>query len=209
MYCSDIVRDMVRLTHHYPASSINPVIKMIIMSDIFFWSAWYTVLPILSIFIVQEVPGASVETAAFGFSFYLLARVAASIVGSKFCAHARDSRKVFMIIYAILILNIAYVLMAFTRSIFSIYMFYTIIGMGIGLASPIRSALFSTHLDKNKETFEWALLDSVILIGIAICSIVSGVIIRDYGYTTLFLLATFFNFLSIFPYFAYKHMHRI
>lgn len=200
---------MVRLTHHYPASGINPVVKMIMLSDIFFWSAWYTVLPILSIFIVQEVPGATVETAAFGFSFYLLSRVAASLIGSKFSSHARDSRKIFMIIYAILILNIAYILMAFSRSVITIYMFYIIIGLGIGLASPIRATLFSAHLDKNKETFEWALLDSIILIGIAVCSILSGIIIRDYGYATLFLLATFFNFLSIFPYFAYKRIYKI
>ena len=108
---------MVRFSNHYPLSSLNPVIRIIIISDIFFWSAWYTVLPILSIFFVQEIPGATIDTAAFGFSFYLLARVAASMIGSKFAANARDSRKVFMIIYSILILNLAYVLMAFTRSL--------------------------------------------------------------------------------------------
>lgn len=200
---------MVRLSHHFQLTSINPVIKIIIISDIFFWSAWYTVLPILSIFFVQEIQGATIDTAAFGFSFYLLARVAASLIGSKFSANASDSRKIFMIIYAILILNIAYVLMAFTRSLGTVYAFYIIVGMGIGLASPVRSALFSTHLDKHKETFEWALSDSVVLVGIAICSIIGAVIIRDYGYTTLFLVATFFNFLSIFPYFAYKHLRKI
>ncbi len=193
----------------YFKTYVDPVVRMIILSDIFFWSAWYTVLPLLSVFAIQEIPGATIETATFGFSIYLVSRVIASMLGSVFSAKTTDGRRVFILIYSILVLNLAYILMAFTRSIVTFYIFYIIIGLGFGLANPIRSALFSMHLDKHKETMEWAVLDSLILLGIAACALIGGMVIKQYGFTVLFLLATIFNFMSIFPYLLYKHRYKI
>jgi len=56
---------------------------------------------------------------------------------------------------------------------------------------------------------EWAVLDSLILLGIAACALIGGMVIKQYGFTVLFLLATIFNFMSIFPYLLYKHRYKI
>lgn len=182
---------------------INAIVKAYIISDSLLWSAWNFVTPIFAIFVLNNIRGGSIETASFGFSAYLIARVIVELLAGKMLVDTSDKRKMKMAIIGMFFLSVSYLGFAFTSEIFQMYFFYIIAGMGLGIASPAKNALFSIHLDKSKEAAEWGISDAVTFAGMAFASAIGGFIVKLYGFQTLFLLAFAINILAIIPYFLF------
>lgn len=182
---------------------INPIVKAYIVSEAFLWSAWDFVLPIIAIFISANIPGGNIKTAATGFSIYLISRVVFELISGKLLLKTSDRKKITIAIFGILFLSLAYFGFAFAKTLPVIFLFYSILGMGLGIATPAKSSLFAIHLDKNRETSEWSLTDAVCAISMALATALGGFIAADYGFQTLFLIAGIVNILSVLPYLLY------
>lgn len=178
----------------------NPIVKSFITSEILIWSAWNFIAPIFAIFAATQVPGGNIEVAASSFSAHLITRVFFELFSSRFLSKSSDRAKLILSIIGILLLSIGFVGFAFANQVILLYLWYIICGIGIGIASPAKNSLFSMHLDKNKEAVEWGLYDAITFTGIAIAATIGGVIAKQYGFTTLFLLSAIVNLWGIFPY---------
>lgn len=179
---------------------INAIIKAFIISEAFLWSAWNFVTPLFAIFVIQDIAKGTIEVAATSYSLYLVIRVIFELISGKILTKSNDRGKISMAIFGILCLSLAYVGFAFSASTFHIFLFYSVLGIGLGVASPAKNSLFSIHLDKNKETTEWSLADGVTFICMAMATAIGGFVATQYGFKILFILAGSINFLSIVPY---------
>src|SRR5471030_1584566 len=146
---------------------INPIIKAYIVSETFLWSAWNFVTPIFAIF-ATGLPGGSIEIAASCFSTHLISRVIFEIITGRYVARASEHKKFMATILGMSILTFAYILLSFTNTIFVLYFNCVLTGMAIGIATPSKNTLFAMHLDKNKESEEWSVLDTGVLTGVAL-----------------------------------------
>lgn len=182
---------------------INPIVKSFIISETFLWSAWNFVTPIFAIFVVSNIQGGDVQIAASAFSVYLIARVFSELLSGRYLLKKTDRDKFVITIIGILFISLSYVGFAFSRTILFLFIFYAIAGIGLGIASPAKNSLFSTHLDKNKEPSEWGIYDAVTFIGMALATALGGFIAGQYGFQFLFFLASIINLLGIFPYLLY------
>lgn len=178
----------------------SPIVRAFIIEESFLWSAWNFVIPLFPIFIVKNVQGGSIESAAMAYSIYLVARVICELLSGRFLKGSNDRTKLIVSIIGMVLLSVSYMGFAFSATIYSIVFFYVVMGIGLGIASPAKSALFSMHLDKNKETTEWGFLDAVTFICIALAVSLGGFIATAYGFPSLFLLASVVNILGIIPY---------
>ena len=181
---------------------VNKVIAIIIASDFMVTTGAALLSPIFALF-VTSVPNGNIEIAATAYSVHLLVRVVAEIVSGRYFSSASETKKFFIIILGMIIMSISYFGFIFVSSITTLYFFYSILGLGIGLISPVKNSLFSTHLDKNKEAVEWGLLDAVTLSFIALSSALGGFIAQKYGFQTLFFLAAIVNVIGALPYLLY------
>lgn len=182
---------------------INPVVKSFIISETFLWSAWNFVTPIFAIFVVNNIEGGNVQIAASAFSVYLIARVFSELLSGRYLLGKTEREKFILAIIGMLLVSLAYVGFSFSRTIFFLFVFYAVAGIGLGIATPAKNSLFSTHLDRNKEPGEWGIYDAVIFVGMALATALGGFIANQYGFQFLFFLASIINFLGIFPYLLY------
>lgn len=182
---------------------INPIVKSFIISETFLWSAWNFVTPIFAIFVVSNIQGGDVQIAASAFSVYLIARVFSELLSGRYLLKKTDRDKFVITIIGILFISLSYIGFAFSRTILFLFIFYAIAGIGLGIASPAKNSLFSTHLDKNKEPSEWGIYDAITFIGMALATALGGFIAGQYGFQFLFFLASIINLLGIFPYLLY------
>lgn len=186
----------------YPSHfKINPIVKAYIVSESLIWSATNLILPIAAIFVVNNVTGGSIQSAAFGFSIYLTSRVIFELIIGRMLISASDHKKFTYIAVGLFIITISYLGFAFTTNLPMLYTFYFLMGLGISIATPAKNALFSAHLDKSKATAEWSITDAAILMSDAIAIIIGGYIATNFGFKPLFILASTINFLGIIPYF--------
>lgn len=183
---------------------INKIVEAFIISETFLWSAWNFVTPIFAIFVVTSIKGGDIQIAASAYSVCLIARVVLEIISGKYLSHKTDSNKLYLTIIGIALMSLSYLGFAFSHSILSLFLFYILIGIGFGIASPAKYSLFTDHIDKNKATTEWSLYDAITLIGIALATALGGFIASQYGFTVLFILASIVNVLGTVPYIFYR-----
>jgi MFS family permease len=189
---------------------MNAAVKAFIMSESFLWPAWNFMAPIMAIFAANSLPGGSIETAGFAYSIHLVVRVVFELISGKFLAGSHTRKKIYVIITGISIVSVAYLNLAFSTTISHFYLSMGIAGMGFGLISPAKNSMFSTHLDKDRESVEWGITDATVFISIALAASLGGLIASKYGFHVLFSLAAWVNTLAAFPYAIYlykKHPH--
>jgi len=182
---------------------INPIVKSFIISETFLWSAWNFVTPIFAIFVVSSIQGGDVQIAAAAFSVHLIARVFSELISGRYLLKKPDRVKFVITVIGMLFISLSYIGFAFSRTILVLFIFYAVAGIGLGIASPAKNSLFSTHLDRNKEPSEWGVYDAVVFIGMALATALGGFIAGQYGFQFLFFLASIVNLLGIFPYLLY------
>ena len=183
--------------------TINPIVKTYIVAEAFLWSAWDFVMPIFGIFIVTNIAGASIQSAATGYSIYLVNRVIFEIISGRILKGSSDRKKFITTILGMACLSIAYIGFSFSQNLIAIFSFYSLLGLGLGIASPAKNSLFAIHLDKNKEATEWSLADAVAFICMALATSLGGFIATQYGFSALFLIAGIINLLGMIPYILY------
>ncbi len=183
---------------------VNSIVEAFIISETFLWSAWNFVTPIFAIFVISSIKGGNVQIAASAFSVCLIARLILEIISGKYLDNKSDKHKLFLAIVGMILMSVAYLGFAFTHSILSLFLFYILIGVGFGVASPAKYSLFTEHIDRDKATTEWSLYDAITLIGIASATALGGFIASLYGFTFLFILASVVNLLGTIPYLFFR-----
>lgn len=179
---------------------VNPVVKAYVIADTLLWSAWNLTTPIFAIFVVTKVIGGNIETAATGYSVYLISRVIFELLSARYLAHKSDKKKFAITVTGMLCMSSAYIGFAYSQTVFEIFLFYAMAGMGLGIATPAKNVLFASHLDKNREATEWGVTDAIEFVCMAIATMIGGIVAHWLGFTTLFLLAAIVNLVGTLPY---------
>jgi sugar phosphate permease len=182
---------------------MNGIVKAFIISEILLWSSWNAIIPIFAIFAANKIPGGNTEVAAGSFSTYLIVRVIFELISGRYLSDSKDTQKFMISIVGIILISVGYIGFAMTKNVYSLFLFYSVIGVGLGIASPAKNSLFSSHLDKDREVTEWSLYDGFVYMGMAMAAIIGGFIANGYGFTFLFYLVAATNLLSIIPYILY------
>lgn len=179
---------------------INPLVKAYIVSESLVWSAWNFVIPIFAVYIVNDIQGGDIETAAMGYSVYLVGRVIFELLCGKFLAKSKDSRKLGVAAAGLFFMTIGYIIFIVSTTLLHVYIGYLFLGVGMGIAAPAKNSLFSMHLDKNKEATEWGIADGTQFMCMALAATLGGFIAGYFGFMTLFVMSAVVNTIGIIPY---------
>jgi MFS family permease len=193
---------------HFPngpvtsGQSDNPIVKVYIMGETLIWSAWNFIMPIFGIYVTTAQHG-TVDNAATAYSIYLIVRVIFELASGRYLVRKKLAYKFLMTVFGIAVISVSYIGLAFSQLIPQLYLFFGMIGMGIGIASPAKNSLFSAYLDREKESSQWGSLDASVFLSMALASVVGGFIARDYGFSVLFFVAAIVNAIGLLPYLLY------
>lgn len=187
---------------HLAHFKINSVVKAFILAEMFLWSGWNFIMLFFSIYI-SRLPGGSIQHAASATSVYFLARVVFGLTSGRLVNKKNKEYKFFLTILGMSLITLCYILMSQTTNILNIYILFGGIGAGIGLATPAKNSLFSSHINKEKESLTWSALDAGVFISLAVTTTLGGMLVGKYGFNSLFLIAAGINTLAIIPYLLY------
>lgn len=188
---------------------INPLIKAFIISETFIWSAWNFVIPIFAVFAATKVTGGGIELAASAYSTWLISRLILEVIVGRYLQRAKLITKFIATITGLILMSLGYIGFAYTTQIIFVYIFFAILGIGFGISSPPKFSIFSTHLDRNKETSEWALYDASVFLFMALSATLGGFVAAKYGFSILFFLSSIVNTLGILPYIFYIQKEKL
>jgi MFS family permease len=181
--------------------SINKIIKILIVSDFFFNYAWGLLGPVFAIFIVQNI---TVENMAEGAKVAGFASLVYWIVKSLFQIpigryldknHGEKDDFWFMVLGTFVtgIVPIGFLLSSQPWHIYGLQILHA---TAMAMLVPSWYAIFTRHIDKGKEAYEWGTWSTVLGFGVGIAGAMGGIMVATLGFKLVFIFVGVINTFS-------------
>jgi len=163
-----------------------------------FFSAYGLINPIFAIFITDQIAGATIATVGFAATINLLVRAALQMPVARYVDRHKGEKDDFKFMVAgstlISIVPFAYF---FITTPLHLYLAQAVLGIGGALANPGWYAIFTRHIDKNKEGTEWTLENIGVGLAAAGTAAVGGIFVQHFGFHNLFLVVGVISLLGL------------
>lgn len=189
--------------------SINKVIKILILSDTALITGLGFVAPIFAIFLTEKIQGSNLEMIGYAAAIYWIVKSLVVIPFGKYLDknHGEKDDLWFIVIGNILaaLAVFGYIFSYLPWHIYILQVFYAI---GMGMNVPGYTAIFTRHINKGKEAFNWSVRSAMIGIGAGIAGALGGIIANRFGFNALFIGIGGFILLSAFlPFIIMKNIY--
>lgn len=165
---------------------MNHTIKLLIFSDIFVLTGFGLIDPILAIFIKDSLIGGSLIAAGTASTLFLVVK---SLLQMPLARHAdKYEHRLFFLILGTALLVFVPLFYAFSTHIYHIYLAQIVHGIGAALAYPTWMGLFSSNLDKKRESFEWAFYETCVGLGTAFAAFFGAQLASSIGFKNVFFI---------------------
>jgi len=179
-------------------SSVNKIIRVLVLGDIMFFSAYGLINPIFAVFITNQVAGATIATAGFAVTISLLVRALLQMPIARYIDRRKGEKDDFIFMVAgsalISIIPFAYF---FVSIPLHLYLAQAVLGVGGALANPGWFAIFTRHIDKNKEGTEWTFENVGVALAAAGTATIGGLLAQRFGFHNLFLIVGIASLLGL------------
>ncbi len=167
---------------------INRIVKYFILSDLTFLSGWGLLDPLFAVFVIKNVPGASLTTVGVMAGIYWIIKSSLQIPISIYLDRTDGEKDDFYALVAGLLLasTALFAFMAVTE-VWHLYLVQVLKAVAFALYVPAWTAVLSRHLDKNQVAFEWALSSTSAGFAIGIMGLI-GSWLAGFGFNIIFLL---------------------
>lgn len=168
------------------------------MGDIMFFSAFGLIGPIFAVFVTNQIAGATIATAGFAATISLLVRALLQMPVARYIDRHKGEKDDFIFMVAgsalISIVPFAYF---FVTTPLHLYLAQVVLGIGGALANPGWYAIFTRHIDKNKEGTEWTLENVGVGLAAAGTAAIGGLLAQNFGFHNLFLIVGVLSLLGL------------
>lgn len=187
-------RSIVRSIAYY---NINFVIKILIISDFLFWSAYQLLAPFFAIYVTDNITGGSISVIGISTALYFIFKSIFEVpVGIYIDKSKSEKDDLYTSLYGGLVMGIIYFSFVFINSVWQLYALEIALGIAAAFSYPGWCSIFTRHIDKGKEGYEWSIYDIVLGLGMAGAAVVGAFITDKYGFKTLFMVVGTITLLS-------------
>lgn len=194
--------------------SVNKVIKIMIASDVALLTGFGFIAPIFAIFIAQRITVGDIAEAAkiagFAMAIYWGLKSLLMIPFGKYLDKNHGEKDdLYFVIIGNLLAAVAVFGYIFSFLPWHIYALKALYSLGMAMNIPGWTAIFSRHLGKGQEAFEWATRSTAIGIGAGASGALGGIIASQFGFNALFVGVGIFVLISAFlPFLIYKDIAK-
>jgi len=183
------------------AQLLNKIVKTLVMSDFFLNLGWGLLSPIFALFILEQVTGndslKAAEVAGLSALFYWIPKSLLEIpIGTILDKKHGEKDDFWCMVVGTFITAVVPIGYLFSTEPWHIYFWQVIHAIGMAMSLPSWLAIFTRHIDKGKEGFEWGTETTSIGIGAGIAGGVGGLVCNYFGFSTLFISVSVLNLVS-------------
>lgn len=181
----------------YLRLDFNPVIKTLIISDILVLSGFGLIAPIFAVYITDSIQNGTVEVVGIAAMIFLLTRSLGQIPAGYIIDKLRGEKDDYeALLWGSIITSMVPLLYIFVKEPWQLYLVQFIYGFSQALTYPSWYAIFTRHIDHNREGLEWGVYNTLIDLGGAAVAGLGGYIAYSFGFAPLFLIVTVMSFIG-------------
>jgi len=177
--------------------SINKIIKILIFSDVALVGGIGFMAPVFAIFLTERIQGGNVTVVGYAAAIYWIVQ---SLVVIPFgqCLDRNHGEKddVWFIVFGNILAALAVSGYMLSSLPWHIYLCQVVYAVGMGMNIPGYTAIFTRHIDKGREAFDWSVRSALIGFGSGIAGALGGIIAKYFGFNVLFIGVIVFLLIS-------------
>ena len=172
---------------------VNKVIKTLIISDFFLHSGWGFFAPVFAIFITDNIVAGNAAEAAkvagFAAAVYWIVKSLLQIPISQYLDKRHGEKDDFwFMVLGLFLASLSPFGFLISSLPWHIYAFQLVYALGMALFVPSWNAIFTRHIDKGREAFEWGMDSTFLGIGAGITGALGGITVAFFGFKIVFVL---------------------
>ena len=156
------------------------------VSDVFVITGFGLIDPILAIFIKGNITGGTIFSAGLASTLFLITKSLVQLPFSSYVDRS-DGKRRWLIVGTLMIAVVPFLYLS-AKDVGTIYLAQVFHGVGSGLAFPTWLGLWSTHLDRRHESYEWSLYSTMTGIGTALSAAVGAAVAQFLGFAYSFIM---------------------
>jgi MFS family permease len=147
--------------------------------------------PVMAIFIMGNIQGANIATAGFAIAIYSIVKSIVQIPTAKRIDQKKGEKDDFYVMMTGALCGTLFIFsLIFISEVWQLYILEILSGIADGLLMAAYYGIFSRHVDVDSQGFEWSLFSVWgLTISTAIGGAVGGLLIKSFGFITVFLAA--------------------
>ena len=173
----------------------NAVIRRFIIADLIWISGWGLLAPIFSIFVVDQIPGATVVTVGIAAAIYWILKSVIQIPVAIAIDRTPSERDDYLTLVVSLILagltSFSYILV---HTVWQLYLVEVLHAVSFALYIPSWNGIFTRHLDPDHRALEFALDSGAVGIATGIAGLLGSIVMQQYGFTSIFFITAILSF---------------
>lgn len=182
---------------YFTLRDINPIIRILTISDVMIISGYGLISPIFAIFIANSITGGSVEVVGIATAIYAVSQSVFQIPVALTIDKIKGERDDF---WALLLGSICFSIIPLLYIIITtplqLYFVQFIYGISTAATLPAWYAIFTRHVDKKHEAVEWGIYRTLLDLGGAATAFIGGFIAYHFSFIPLFVLVSIFSFIG-------------
>lgn len=177
---------------------INRTIQLLLLFLFLFNVAAAFYMPILAVFVTQFITGATLTTVGIALAFYAIIKSIVQVPLAKQLDQRPGERNDFFVLLVGIILALLYAFgYLFIKTPVQLYGLQLLSGVADACIFAAYYAIFSHHIDKHSQGFEWSLLSvGGLTLSAAIGGLIGGFIADHFGFPIIFITVGIINALS-------------
>jgi len=170
---------------------INRLVRNFILVDLFLIGGWGLIEPILSLYIVGNVRGATLATVGTAAAVYWITKALLQFpIAGYLDRTAGEDDDLRALIIGLLVASFSAMGFVFVHQIWQLYIIQIFHAAAFALYSASWPAIFSRHLDKGRVSFDWTLDSMVVSVSAGVSGFLGGVIASAFGFPAVFILTS-------------------
>ena len=165
---------------------------LLLVIDILFNGSWSLIGPFFAVFITNQIKGGDIFLVGLASLIFLVSKSISTPIVGFICDRiygVQDEVKFLKI--GIILISLSILGYFFSYLPWHVIFLEIIRGIGISLYAPPRMSLLVHWLKKNRGGFYFSLNDSLVGILVGIAIFLGSIIIKFFGFKTVFLIAFF------------------
>jgi len=176
----------------------NRIVKLLILSDLAFWTGWGLINPIFAIFIVGKIQGGSIMVIGIATAIYWILKSLLRIpIGMLLDNIPGEKDDYLFLILGLLIAAVVPIGYIWSKFPWHIYLIQIVYAIGMAMTLSGWQAIFTRHIDRGKEATEWGLDATSVGIGTGISGVIGAWAVDAFGFEIVFISVAILGIIGV------------
>lgn len=174
-----------------PELKLNRSLRILIMANTILVFVFGLFVPFYAIFI--QGMGGNVATAGLTWALFMIVAGILILLFSRWEMRVKEQELLLAMGY--IIRGVVFISYAFMGSMSQLLVTQVLWGVGMALGAPAFDSIYSAHTDKDDSIQQWGSWEGIASIASGCAALVGGILIQEFGYTSVFLSMAIICFL--------------